>query len=173
MTQKMTIKLNLFIVSFLLAQNIWKPLTNLLTTYLKKFHLYPNLTLDEFKHYFEPRDKIIYVYIILNDKNEATDFISFYSLPSTVVNNPKHKRIEAAYSYYNVATSISINQLIKDALILACNAGFDVFNALDLMENKAFLEDMKFGIGDGNLQYYLYNWKTPEMKPEEVGLVLQ
>jgi glycylpeptide N-tetradecanoyltransferase len=41
------------------------------------------------------------------------------------------------------------------------------------MDNKTFLEELKFGIGDGNLQYYLYNWKTPEMKPEEVGLVLQ
>jgi glycylpeptide N-tetradecanoyltransferase len=51
----------------------------------------------------------------------VTDFISFYSLPSTVVNNAKHKRIEAAYSYYNVAKSITINQLMKDALILAHN----------------------------------------------------
>jgi glycylpeptide N-tetradecanoyltransferase len=51
--------------------------------------------------------------------------------------------------------------------------GFDVFNALDLMENAELLEKLKFGIGDGNLQYYLYNWKTPEMKPERIGLVLQ
>lgn len=46
--------------------------------------------------------------------------------------------------------------------------GFDVFNALDLMENKTFLEKLKFGIGDGNLQYYLYNWKCPSMGPEKV-----
>uniref|UniRef100_UPI00398E40C1 glycylpeptide N-tetradecanoyltransferase 1 isoform X3 n=1 Tax=Pristiophorus japonicus TaxID=55135 RepID=UPI00398E40C1 len=51
--------------------------------------------------------------------------------------------------------------------------GFDVFNALDLMENKTFLEKLKFGIGDGNLQYYLYNWKCPSMAAEKVGLVLQ
>lgn len=47
--------------------------------------------------------------------------------------------------------------------------GFDVFNALDLMENKTFLEKLKFGIGDGNLQYYLYNWKCPSMGPEKVN----
>jgi len=46
--------------------------------------------------------------------------------------------------------------------------GFDVFNALDLMENKQFLEALKFGIGDGNLQYYLYNWRCPSMVPEKV-----
>lgn len=47
-------------------------------------------------------------------------------------------------------------------------AGYDVFNALDLMDNKTFLEDLKFGIGDGNLHYYLFNWKCPELKPEQV-----
>ena len=36
-----------------------------------------------------------------------------------------------------------------------------------------FLETLKFGIGDGNLQYYLYNWKCPRMEPHKVGLVLQ
>ena len=40
----------------------------------------------------------------------------------------------------------------QDALILAKKEDFDVFNALDLMENKTFLENLKFGIGDGNLQ---------------------
>ncbi|RXM29223.1 Glycylpeptide N-tetradecanoyltransferase 2 [Acipenser ruthenus] len=49
---------------------------------------------------------------------------------------------------------------------------FDVFNALDLMENKTFLEKLKFGIGDGNLQYYLYNWKCPAMDPEKVRFML-
>ena len=36
-----------------------------------------------------------------------------------------------------------------------------------------FLEKLKFGIGDGNLQYYLYNWKCPKMDPKKIGLVLQ
>lgn len=43
-----------------------------------------------------------------------------------------------------------------------------MFNALNLMENKAFLEELKFGIGDGNLQYYLYNWRCPKIPPEKV-----
>ena len=44
----------------------------------------------------------------------------------------------------------------QDALILAKKEDFDVFNALDLMENKSFLENLKFGIGDGNLQVGSY-----------------
>ena len=34
------------------------------------------------------------------------------------------------------------------------------------------LEELKFGIGDGNLQYYLYNWRCKDMQPSDVGLVL-
>ena len=34
---------------------------------------------------------------------------------------------------------------------------FDVFNALNVMDNDKFLKDLKFGMGDGNLQYYYYD----------------
>ena len=47
----------------------------------------------------------------------------------------------------------------------------DVFNALDLMENAKFLEELKFGIGDGNLQYYIYNWKCPQMEANQVNFL--
>lgn len=36
--------------------------------------------------------------------------------------------------------------------MLPSQNGFDVFNALDLMHNGEVLKDLKFGIGDGNLQ---------------------
>ena len=72
-----------------------------------------------------------------------------------------------------MATSVPWAELMSDALVLAKKLDFDVFNALDLMENVEFLEKLKFGIGDGNLQYYIYNWRSPLMQPKEVGLVLQ
>jgi len=40
-------------------------------------------------------------------------------------------------------------------------------------QNQEMLKELKFGIGDGHLQYYLYNYSlVKELKPEEVGLVL-
>ena len=48
--------------------------------------------------------------------------------------------IKAAYSFYNVATSMSWTDLMADALVMAKKMDFDVFNALDLMENVDFLE---------------------------------
>lgn len=63
-----------------------------------------------------------------------------------------------AYSFYNVNTANSLNDLMKQALVEAKNHGFDVFNALDIMDNVEFLEELKFAPGDGYLHYYLYNW---------------
>jgi glycylpeptide N-tetradecanoyltransferase len=78
----------------------------------------------------------------------------------------------AVYAYYYVPGSLPLATLMEDALILARGKGVDVFNCLDLMENAAVLERLKFGQGDGNLQYYLYNWGCPSLAPAQVGLVL-
>lgn len=145
----------------------------LLQNFLNKFDLRVNYSLDEFKHWFMPREGVIYSYVVEDpETKEITDMISFYSLPSTIIGHDTYKSLNAAYSFYNVATSQPWKVLMKDALVLARNEGFDVFNALDVMENTTFFKELKFGIGDGNLQYYLYNWGCPEMAPDRVGLVL-
>uniref|UniRef100_A0A8D1Y8I5 Glycylpeptide N-tetradecanoyltransferase n=1 Tax=Sus scrofa TaxID=9823 RepID=A0A8D1Y8I5_PIG len=145
----------------------------LLTRYLRQFHLTPVMSQEEVEHWFYPQENIIDTFVVENASGEVTDFLSFYTLPSTIMNHPTHKSLKAAYSFYNVHTQTPLLDLMSDALVLAKMKGFDVFNALDLMENKTFLEKLKFGIGDGNLQYYLYNWKCPSMGAEKVGLVLQ
>lgn len=98
--------------------------------------------------------------------------ISFYHLPSTIIRHEKHKLLKAAYSFYNVATSMPLLELMRESLVLAKEREVDVFNALDVMENSAFLQELKFGPGDGHLQYYVFNWKCPAMAPADVGLVL-
>lgn len=67
-----------------------------------------------------------------------------------------------------------MKQLLNDALIMARDNNFDVFNALNLLENtKELLADLKFGEGDGNLHYYLFNWHVSrKLEPQEVGLIL-
>jgi len=146
--------------------------TELLSGYLKKFPLHPELGQDEVAHWILPRDGVVYSYVREDERGDVTDFVSFYSLPSSILNNPKHDSLQAAYSYWNVATTVSFQDLMHDALILANRLGFDVFNALNVMENDQFLKELKFGIGDGFLQYYLYNWKCPKIDPGGVGLVL-
>eukprot|EP01016_Furgasonia_blochmanni_P051696 TRINITY_DN8169_c0_g1_i1.p1 TRINITY_DN8169_c0_g1~~TRINITY_DN8169_c0_g1_i1.p1 ORF type:complete len:156 (-),score=26.76 TRINITY_DN8169_c0_g1_i1:169-636(-) len=76
--------------------------------------------------------------------------------------------------FYTVATSVPLKDLLADALILAQREGFDVFNALDIMENGSFLKELKFNPGDGCLHYYLYNWRVSkkELEPKDIGTVL-
>lgn len=145
----------------------------LLYNYLEKFSLAPNFNQDEFSHWFLPKQGIVNAYVVENAAGEITDMSSYYTLPSTIMHHPNHNTLKAAYSFYNVSTHTPLIDLIQDTLIAAKNLEFDVYNALDLMDNKGCLEALKFGAGDGNLQYYLYNWKCPDMPPYKVGLVLQ
>ncbi|XP_036163174.1 glycylpeptide N-tetradecanoyltransferase 2 isoform X5 [Myotis myotis] len=125
---------------------------------VKFSHLSRNMTLQRTMKLYRLPD---------NSSGKLTDFLSFYTLPSTVMHHPAHKSLKAAYSFYNIHTETPLLDLMNDALIIAKLKGFDVFNALDLMENKTFLEKLKFGIGDGNLQYYLYNWRCPGTDSEK------
>jgi len=78
----------------------------------------------------------------------------------------------AVYSYYTVSTSMTRQELIRDALIIAKQQGVDVFNCLNLQDNQTFLDDLRFGRGDGNLHYYLFNWSCETMEPSDIGLIL-
>lgn len=144
-----------------------------LTEYLDKFDLSPRFSLEEVKHWFLPREDVISSYVVERD-GKVLAFTSFYTLPSTVISHSQYDNIKAAYSFYNYATQpIKLIDLMRDSLIMAKKMDYDVFNALDLMENKEFLDELKFGVGDGDLQYYLHNWDCPPFCPEQIGLVLQ
>ena len=47
-----------------------------------------------------------------------------------------------------------------------------MFNCLDIMENNLFIEPLKFGAGDGTLNYYMYNWKCKDMDSSKLGIVM-
>mmetsp|Transcript_4337 Transcript_4337/g.7622 ORF Transcript_4337/g.7622 Transcript_4337/m.7622 type:complete len:442 (+) Transcript_4337:114-1439(+) len=144
----------------------------LVSAYLKKFALHPDLSREEIEHWMLPREGVVYAFVRENEKGQVVDVCSFYSLPSSILGHDKHNILKAAYSYWNVATTVPLSDLMNDALIMAKKCDFDVFNALNVMENENFLKELKFGIGDGFLQYYLYNWKCPKIEPCGIGLVL-
>merc|ERR1711972_1143911 len=146
--------------------------TELVKGYLKKFPLHPEFTREEVEHWMLPRDGVVYAYVRESERGEVTDVCSFYSLPSTILGHDKYNLLKAAYSYWNVATTVPLAELMNDALIYAKQNDFDVFNALNVRENDQFLKELKFGIGDGFLQYYLYNWRCPKIEPGGIGLVL-
>lgn len=162
--------------------------TELFRRYTARFDMVPLLEEEDIRHQFlsgrgkgekeastgRRRGQVVWTYVVENPESHAiTDFFSFYTLPSTVVSNPRHNVIEAAYLYYYATDTAFVEnaeehgllkrrltELIGDAIILADQAKFDVFNALTLMDNPMFLQDLKFGSGDGMLNFYLYNWRS-------------
>ncbi|KAJ3124442.1 Glycylpeptide N-tetradecanoyltransferase 2 [Nowakowskiella sp. JEL0407] len=162
--------------------------TRLLNSYLVTFTIAPKFSQEDVAHWLLPVDGVVYSYVV-DDKSTGgvSQFASFYALPSQIINNEKYSHINAAYLFY-YATKLGVEarfepakrteheeelkNLMKDLLIFAKQNNFDVFNALTLMDNISFLEELKFGKGDGDLQYYLYNYRLKDLRPMEVGLVM-
>lgn len=136
----------------------------LLNEYLSQFQFHISYTPEEIAHFFLPRQQVIESFVIPDENGAITDFISFYSLPSTVLENDQHSRLEAAYSYYHVPNKYSMKDLMYEALIQAKLKGYDVMNALNIMHNDDRLfEELKFTTSEGNLYYYLYNWRVKKL----------
>lgn len=130
-------------------------------------------TAADVEYFLVPREGVIEAYVVQDpESGEITDFISFYCLPSSVLRHEIHKTLWIAYAYYFVPGKYSMVELMRDALVLAKQKGYDVLNALDIMDNEKMLEELKFGVGDGHLQYYFYNWRIPNLGPGDIGMVL-
>lgn len=150
---------------------------DLLKRYLARMDMAQVFDKTEFEHWMcpkeQPKEQVVWSYVVEDPHtHKITDYFSFYNLESTVIGNKKHNTIKAAYLFY-YGTEVAfekekdsaklkqrLNLLMKDALILAKKAEFDVFNALTLLDNPLFLEEQKFGAGDGSLHYYLYNYRA-------------
>ena len=143
----------------------------LFRNYSSKFKWSVNMNEDEIAHWLLPRKKVVYSYVV--EKNEEiVDFFSFYLLPSTIVGESVHSRINAAYLLYYSANEDSQVSLILDALILARDQGCDVFNCLNIMDNSKLFEPLKFGRGDGDLHYYMFNWSTNPISPSQICVMM-
>ena len=147
--------------------------TKKLNEYLKQFKFHIIFNEAEVAHFLLPREWVIESWVVEDSQtDEITDFVSFYSLPSSVLKNENHKLLNVAYSYYYFTNKHSLTDLTRDALTIAKNKGYDVFNALDILKNTEYLQELKFGVGDGNLHYYFYNWRVAKITPQDVGMVL-
>lgn len=147
--------------------------TKLLADYNEQFNLHFDFNEEDLAHWLLPRDGVIYSYVVEDpESHDITDLCSFYALPSSVIRHPTHKTLNAAYSFCNATSKTSLESLIRDAMILARNHGFDVFNALDLAHNNELFDTLRFHIGDGELHYYLYNWKCQPVDRRQNALVL-
>ncbi|GAO49241.1 N-myristoyl transferase [Saitoella complicata NRRL Y-17804] len=157
---------------------------NLLRRFLSRFEMSQGFDDAEVAHWMlqnesiAKKDRVIWAYVVEDGAGNITDFFSFYSLPSSIIGHPQHKVLNAAYLFYYATEtaflelpehdlrpklSARLNELVNDALVLAKKLEFDVFNALSLADNAMFLDEQKFGAGDGYLNFYLFNYKARPM----------
>lgn len=102
----------------------------------------------------------------VNRGPEVTDFVSFYTVP-TSTKHPLHPEFKNAHLYYCVPGSMEMKDLVNHAMAVS-NA--DVFTALDVMDREpSMLKDMKFKVGTGLLKYYLFNSGA---RADTIGLLL-
>ncbi|KAJ5536059.1 Glycylpeptide N-tetradecanoyltransferase [Penicillium frequentans] len=150
----------------------------LLEQYLQRFDAF---SIDELRHWLfleagqakEGGKQVVWAYVVEDlETQKITDFVSFYSIESAVLSHSQSDVIRTAYLYYYAADRTQnlqqrLQGLINDALILAKKARFDVFNALRLQDNDLFLEKLHFGRGDGQLNYYLFNYRVEPVVNED------
>jgi glycylpeptide N-tetradecanoyltransferase len=118
----------------LMEQKDILPVLDLLKRYLERMDMSQVFSQVEFEHWMcpseKPKEQVVWAYVVEDAQTKKiTDFFSFYNLESTVIGNKKHTAIRAAYLfYYATETAFAkeksslkprLNELIKDALILA------------------------------------------------------
>lgn len=113
---------------------------DLLNRYMKRFDLAQAFSKKEIDHLFVHKEKpgteqVVFAYVVEADEtHKITDFVSFYSLESTVIQSEKYSTVRAAYLYYYATETAfaekekglreRLAMLMNDALILAKKVKF-------------------------------------------------
>lgn len=123
---------------------------DLFNNYIKKYDCYPILSLDEFTHMFF-NNNFIESYIVINN-NKVTDFVSYTKTQSKILNCQKYEFLNVYYLCYYATNNLE--KMIESLLISIKKEGIaDVFNILDIMDNKSVISNMNFLKGTGILLY--------------------
>lgn len=131
--------------------------------------VFQKFTVKEAEHYFLNRPGIVSSFV-LKENNTITAFASYYIINASVLNNTKHKNFTTAYLYYHTLVDSS---LINDLLVMAKRDGADVFNALNVYQNKLWLKELKFKPGDGILNYFVHvSDGLEDITSKDINLIL-
>ncbi len=133
---------------------------------MNRYSCYEYLTLLQFK-YMMLENNFVHSYVIKDEDDNVIDFFSFIRYNTSIKDSDQ--RITRAQVYYYSSDEETIYSIMRYIIILANNKGCDVVDALDIHENMEVTDSLKFDKGSGELYYYMYNWKTPNMEPSRMG----
>lgn len=80
--------------------------TEKLNEHLRKYKLHIQFNQQEVAHFLLPRENVVESFVITDAKDQITDFMSFYSLPSSILKNPLHNTLNVAYCFYYFISGI-------------------------------------------------------------------
>lgn len=146
---------------------------DLFVKYQKRFDLTCEFNKKDLTHWLlnsksNSKDNVIISYVVENKEGIITDFFSYYILPFAILNNPNHSELRTCYLFYYATDYYKKPQneykerlifLIYNALITSKKYDVDVFNCLTSQDNSFFIYETLFGLGNGLLNYYLFNFK--------------
>ncbi len=140
----------------------------MLNDFLKKYNIYQYFSYEQFIHHFLDNN-YMHSYITIENK-VITNFISFYVIPNKIINNKLYDTINKAYLYYYFNYTESLFDIVNNILAIIKNLNIDVVDCLDIFDYKNIFNDLKFTEGNGYINYYLYNWKCPQITNNMLGL---
>lgn len=102
---------------------------DLLERYLRRYDINPAFTKEEVAHWLvhkesPGKEQVVWSYVAEDvETHNITDFFSFYCLPSTVIQHPKHQEVRAAYLHYYATETAFTNDIkaYKDRLLMLMN----------------------------------------------------
>lgn len=130
--------------------------TDILRKHMSRYSIAPVIDEAYVRRWLLPKDGIVYSY--LNDENH---FTSYYSVP--YISNNLGESVKQAYMFHDTGDGD-----LKSAVILARNAGFDVYNTLDVGLDSGILSSSRFMKGNGHNHCYVYNWSCGDVPSDKI-----
>jgi glycylpeptide N-tetradecanoyltransferase len=132
----------------------------LFNSYISRYTLNPQYTINQFKHIFY-NNEFVKTYVLKNSEGRIIDFTSYYLQPLQLLNTDVF--IRCAHLFYYTSTYETPYRLIKDTLIKANQDDIKLMAAFDVLENDDMMRDLHFEPGNRTMHYYLYNWNLPPL----------
>lgn len=120
---------------------------------IQKYKLVDDMDEDDFRHFIN--NKIMRVYV--NEVDGVINSFGTYFVLDTM-SIKKNQMISSAY--LNLICGDCVKTMIEDLIYFSAQEKCDVFNSINIGEAGKYLEELDFLEGSGELNYYLYNWKS-------------
>ena len=135
---------------------------NLFHDMCKKFAIHEEMTEDICNQVFKGnKDVLTTIY-----NQESNEFASFFIVKTTCIDSGTV--LKRAYLYYWAGTE----SIIKDAIAVASEMNVDMFDVLDIAQNRAIVKSLKFLEGSGTLNYHLFNLKEEILSCSDINFIL-